>query len=92
MSDPIGDKARDVRDEDAAVSSFAGDMRAKLRANSHKEHWGDTDAARLWDRAHDELSELPDAIECGTPQEIIAECADVANFVMMIADNERKKL
>lgn len=26
-----------------------------------------------------------------TPEEIISECADIANFAMMIADNERTK-
>lgn len=91
MTDPIGNRPRDPRVENAAVLSFAADMLRKLRANNHKAHWSTIDAAHLRSRLAEEVVELFAELDDGAdPARVIAECADVANIAMMIADNARR--
>ena len=40
---------------------------------------------------HQEFVELTEAIAKGTPDQIISEAADVANFALMIADNANRR-
>lgn len=78
------------------VVDFAVTMEAKLRANDHKGGWGSCDADTLVQKLEFELAELKLALQkqASTPymleeliEEVRRECADVANFAMMISDN-----
>lgn len=91
MSDPEGAEPRWEGDEDAAVDRFATRMKTKLRANAHKSHWSTVDADYLYQRAIEEMAELAEALRSGDPERIMDEASDVANFVMMIADNEERQ-
>jgi NTP pyrophosphatase (non-canonical NTP hydrolase) len=71
----------DVRTE---VARFALAMEAKLRANDHKRPWRYCPLQYLSMRLTQERRELVDAI--AARKDVIGECADVANFAMMIAD------
>lgn len=72
------------------VEAFADAMEAKLRANDHKRGWRECNLQYLSMRLTQEREELRQAIERdATPQEILDEAADVANFAMMIADWHR---
>lgn len=78
-----------ARDE---VIWFAEVMEDKLKKNDHKTHWKYAEIGYLSKRLHQESKELSRALQHTdeTEQsnlEIIQECADVANFAMMIADN-----
>lgn len=72
------------------VLAFAERMEAKLELNRHKgnrEEWLKADVWSLWRHIGYELTELMTAMENGAPAAQIAnECADVANFCMMVAD------
>jgi hypothetical protein len=77
-----------VRD---SVLWFAGKMEQKLQANDHKVGWSGLPDPYFVQRAQGELQELADALASGMPvEDIILECADVANFVMMLADKKRQ--
>lgn len=68
--------------------AFACDMEKELRENDHKDGWGDLSHAWILNRIKQEYEELRRAVETGrAPEIIISECADVANFCMMLADN-----
>lgn len=79
---------RNFNDDKRSVFWFSNEMSKKLYENRIKKHWSHVDCDYLFDRLMDEVRELSDA-RSGTSEEIIAECADVANFAMMIADNVR---
>lgn len=78
---------------------FSSEMRKKLIANSHKQNWLDCEYRYLVGRMCDEASELLEALFAAQHEgigeqgfeNVIEECADVANFVMMIADKARNK-
>lgn len=95
MTDPLGDRPRDEDGDQQAVDRFALDMLTKLRANSHKAHWRVVTPEWLLGRLREEVEELSDAIDdefdgiCSA-ETVIRECADVANFALMIADNARR--
>jgi NTP pyrophosphatase (non-canonical NTP hydrolase) len=80
-----------MRDLSKQLSWFAGQMAKKLRENDHKGSWSELDNNYLTHRLHQEFVELTEAITKGTPDEIIAEATDVANFALMIADNANRK-
>lgn len=72
-----------------AVGWFAEQMELRLRANDHKGGWKNCRVFLLLNRLFDEARELYDAV-CyaqSDTKNIIQECADIANFAMMIADN-----
>lgn len=85
---------------DEAVMGFVVDMKYKLRLNNHKGHWKDYDMAWLVKRTKDEVKELGDALQqvydkkpnAAMYMDVIHECADVSNFVMMIADNIKRRM
>lgn len=85
---------------DEAVMSFIIDMKYKLRLNNHKGHWQGYDGPTLFDRINDEVKELEGAlaaiIKTGPSQrkllDIVHECADIANFAMMLADNAKREM
>lgn len=62
----------------------------KLRLNCRKSHWGDCSIPWLVKRLQEEVGELFEALLFdGDCYEIEQECADIANFAAMIADNKR---
>lgn len=73
------------------VQWFSGEMERVLKENDHKGGWDDIQALILLNQLKEETAELADAIENDiSPEHIIKEAVDVANFAMMIADNMRK--
>lgn len=72
------------------VVGFALRMEKKLAKNRHKgdrEGWLKMSRAQIWGRIQDETKELGDALgEGNVPEDIANECADIANFAMMLAD------
>lgn len=70
-----------------ALVRFTEAMEAKLKLNDHKRHWSQCGLTYLINRMKEEVEELIEAIELGEPiDEVQGECADVANFAMMIFD------
>lgn len=86
-----------------SVEWFAKEMEAKLQENDHKGGWAGCRFSDLFPRIQHERDELMltavplklDTIaETLSPEDacqLIRECADIANFAMMIADNVRMK-
>ena len=80
----------DVRNE---ILAFSEIMEQKLKENDHKDHWSGMHIKTLLERLEMETSELSDDIyrkddyNSDDIKYIQRECADVANFAMMIADN-----
>lgn len=81
-----------------AVSWFGTRMEAKLAVNDHKPNWNTQTMEYLHERLGQEADELynafryynslpPDVPNDKAREKAIDECADVANFAMMIADN-----
>lgn len=71
------------------VLEFALIMEAKLGQNRHKgdrEGWLKDSPEALVFRMRQEVVELCGALMFDKPDAIISECADVANFAMMVAD------
>ena len=84
------------REEFEALHAFTKVMFEKLKANRHKGGWQKCQPMDLYARLLDEQKELheslvthfskdPDARE-HTAESVAKECADLANFAMMIAD------
>lgn len=70
------------------VEAFAQAMERQLRKNDHKGGWSGDSFSALGCRLMDEWGEVRATEERRRPpSEMLAECADVANFAMMIADN-----
>ena len=71
-----------------SVKWFAKQMEKNLKENDHKSGWQGMDVSELWSMLNEEMSELSYEIHDDKPtaEFIISECADVANFAMMIAD------
>lgn len=96
MSDPLNEGGQRDTDRDReAVYRFAERMMRKLAANAHKAHWSTVDQSWLVRRVYNEADELNAEVSTLEPrmmsdarlERVINECADVANFAMMIADN-----
>ena len=68
---------------------FAEYQEQVLSMNDGKGGWGTMTRAWLLARLDQERDELLLAMHDGDPAAIMKEAADVANFAMMIADNER---
>jgi NTP pyrophosphatase (non-canonical NTP hydrolase) len=65
-------------------------MEQKLRVNDHKDGWHDCKFDALFERLLEETEELRMALQQRSGLAIIEECADVANFCMMLADRVRE--
>ncbi|MFA5744540.1 MAG: hypothetical protein WC936_07030 [Candidatus Nanoarchaeia archaeon] len=74
-----------------SVLRFAQLMEKNLRAHDDKGGWDNCNVIWLVERMQEELVELEDAMIAGAPDDIDDEAADVANFLMMIAENLRKE-
>jgi hypothetical protein len=77
-----------------AVLAFAHEMEAKLRKHDNRPGWKSDTMMPLHRRIYDELTELWEAL-LAYPRDtaeyrfkVRGEAADVANFAMMLADNE----
>jgi len=75
-----------------SVNYFGKEMVKKLEENAHKGGWGRCTPTYLSRRLGNELKELRAIMHnpyktADTKKEIIRECADIANFAMMIAEN-----
>jgi hypothetical protein len=75
-----------------ALIRFVNDMERKLSENDKKGDWGDCDVSYLMTRLFEEVRELQSALlawdrhEGGCLPMVVSECADVANFAMMVRD------
>jgi hypothetical protein len=85
-STPNNDRPR------AAVRWFADQMEKKLKENDHKGGWGNMSFDELYLRMKKEAQELLAAdMMHKSPETIIGESADTANFCLMIADLHANK-
>lgn len=79
-----------------SVQWFATVMEVVLRKNDHKGGWENEPFQYFIDRMRDELSEIEGAIANLRPSDgdlidLVNECADLANFAMMLAENAHRK-
>lgn len=72
-----------------AVLWFAEQMQAKLKKNAHKGGWETCSLGYLVARIENEIEEMA---ATSTPEELLEECADVANFAMILADILTKRI
>jgi NTP pyrophosphatase (non-canonical NTP hydrolase) len=76
------------------LSWFSEQMEMTLKENDHKGGWGSEQCSLdyLIERLKEEVNELIVATDSGKAgvENVIRECADVANFAMMIADRFAK--
>jgi hypothetical protein len=77
-----------------SVQWFATVMEVVLRENDHKGGWENDQFQYFVDRMKEEMGEIELAM-AGTCQsdlmDVVNECADLANFAMMLAENAHKK-
>jgi len=82
-----------------SVRWFVRHMEEKLRENDDRGGWQDSNSSWLLLRLREEANELEEALRRhrrtdygsdtsdSSADDVISECADIANFAMMIADN-----
>lgn len=86
-----------------SIRSLANDMQYKLDKNERKpcpemckhggeRRWDRCDTNWLISRIKDEIEELYEELSKGDLREAQLECADIANFAMMVHDNLSRKL
>lgn len=77
-----------------AVQDFAHDMEKQLKVNDHKGGWGREHHDYLRNQIGKNYAKLVEELckEDKDKQEITIRCANIANFAMMIADNEGEHL
>lgn len=68
------------------VKWFAGEMEQRLKENEHKGDWDGCSIEYLIQRLYEEFTELFSIVNTSDKTLIVRECADIANFAMMIAD------
>lgn len=77
-----------------SIRWFAEHMESKLKENDHKGGWEENTVDDLFEKMKIEIIELQEELESDSipssipvwSANIIRECADIANFAMMIAD------
>lgn len=76
------------------VMEFAHDMEKQLKSNEHKGGWNRSQAEFLSRELQRNFVKLASEIDKADKDkhEIIIRCANIANFAMMIADNEGEHL
>jgi len=67
------------------VKRFVDAMMYKLRVNSHKGRWELVDVNIALTGLKKEVNELQEAATMGNMVEVLLECADVANYAMILA-------
>jgi len=70
------------------VETFSKEMESRLIENDHKTGWHDCSHDFLINNLKRNLRKLPALIHLNKKDEIIKTTADIANYAMMIADNE----
>ncbi|WP_226677252.1 hypothetical protein [Mesobacillus jeotgali] len=77
-----------------AVQEFAHDMEKQLKVNDHKGGWGREHHEYLRNQMGKNYAKLVEELckEDKDKYEITIRCANIANFAMMIADNEGEHL
>jgi len=73
-----------------SVKVFAIEMEKQLRTNDHKGTWDDQTAATLVEGLNYNAWHLNNAITAKSYESIIRRAANIANFAMMLAENEGK--
>jgi len=93
----IGQYAREkhVKHGEEAINMLRPIQLMKFRARAHKGSWDNVPIVSLLTLLMDEVMELKKAIEdrsagIATSGDVIYECADVANYAAMIADNLKR--
>ncbi len=85
------------------ILALAKTMQYKLNKNKHKEcgvmnpggkgrGWEHCENVWLWERMQDEADELLEILGRNRQADVLNECADIANFAMMIHDNTSKEI
>ena len=72
------------------VRWFAEQMELQLQANDHKPGWQNSSYSSLLTRLEQETKELEELMKepwADRKDEMVKECADIANFAMFLADN-----
>jgi NTP pyrophosphatase (non-canonical NTP hydrolase) len=69
------------------LEKFKNDMLLKLNLNNYKFHWKYLTINQLIYNLNLEIQELEESILENNFENAILECADIANFCMMISDN-----
>lgn len=74
------------------VMKFARQMERKLRENDYKGGWEKETNEYLLSRLREETDDVENWAKClmRSPIHLQKECADVANFAMMIYDNSKR--
>jgi hypothetical protein len=77
-----------------SVMEFAHDMEKQLKVNDHKGSWNREHHEFLLNEIYKNLSKLQVALskEDKSKDVITIRCANIANFAMMVADNEGEHL
>jgi hypothetical protein len=83
----VSNTTRILHQAQRGVNEFSQLMKLKLNANVDKGLWNNETYEYLRGRINIELKELDDAIAAKDYVNAELECADVANFCMMISDN-----
>lgn len=68
------------------MNDFIVLMRAKLALNNHKGGWDRLRTKELIELMRREIEELEEAVKNEDYKEAAMECADIANYAMMISD------
>jgi len=87
-----GQASNDVMLYKTTTEHFRQAMLRKLYKHAHKGAWSTMSVAYLLERAKEELVEVHYAVAMRASSCVVEnECADVANLLMMLADNYSKE-
>lgn len=75
-----------------SVRSFAISMEERLQKKEWKGGWDEQSRRELYDQLILEAMSLLSSIQNRDKDRIMRKCSDVANYAMMIFDNERNKI
>ena len=75
-------------EEKRIVEQLSSIMMTELALNRHKPIWAIASHDRLCKLLHETLSDLALALYAGRTRDALIECANAANYLAMIADNE----
>jgi len=76
----------DAQEMRPPLASFANYMEAVLKENDHRGGWNTIEVDELFRRLEVQTQRLGKAMPIGQLYNIRKECADIANFAMMIYD------
>lgn len=79
---------KDLHELRPEIGLFAEMMERQLRENDHKDGWENTSFDYLFHELHKNLHGLK---VCVSHSEFRRRCANIANFAMMLSDNDRRE-